>query len=40
MLTKTQALNRHFKSLAFTRIEFSPERLQDIDRQAEKKAGN
>ena len=37
MLTKTPALNRHFKSLAFTRIDFSPERLQDIDPRVEKK---
>ena len=36
MLTKTPALNRRFKSLAFTRFEFSPERLQDIDRRVEK----
>ena len=32
MLTKTPALNRCFKSLAFTRIDFSPEGLQDIGR--------
>ena len=37
VLTKTPALNRRFKSLAFTRIDFSPERLQDIDRRVEKK---
>ena len=37
MLTKTPALNRRFKSLAFTPIDFSPERLQDIDRRVEKK---
>ena len=37
MLMKTPALNRCFKSLAFTRIYFSPERLQDIDRTVEKK---
>ena len=37
MLTKTPALNRRFKSLAFIRIDFSPERLQDIDRRVEKK---
>ena len=37
MLTKTPALNRHFKSLAFTHTDFSPERLQDLVRQVEKK---
>ena len=38
MLRKTPALNRRFKSLAFTRIDFSPERLQGIDRRVEKKS--
>ena len=37
MLTKTPALNSCFKSLAFTRIDFISKRLQDIDRQVEKK---
>ena len=37
LYTKTPELNRHVKSLAFTRIDFSPERLQDIDRRVEKK---
>ena len=37
MLKKTPALNRRIKSLAFTHIDFSPERLQDIDRREEKK---